>query len=164
MTAHENLFDRRLFLAAAGTLALAGQGARAQEPKRDFPRDATPAAPARPLSDTIAEFVVGFDPTSLPPIGIERARLAFIDTLAVMLAGSREEGAQMVCEMVRQEGAAAQVSVIGQRLRNSPRSPTALPPTSWITTCPRFWDSRQHRSFRRCSRLPRAQEQRPRKR
>jgi len=121
MTAHENLFDRRLFLAASGTLALAGQGARAQEPKRDSPRDSTPAAPTRPLSDTIAEFVVGFDPASLPPIGIERARLAFIDTLAVMLAGSREEGAGIVREMVRQEGAAAQVCVIGQRLRTSPQ-------------------------------------------
>jgi hypothetical protein len=56
---------------------------------------------AKRLSDTIADFVVGLDPKSLPPLAIERARLAFID----MLAGSREEGSEIVCEMIRQESA-----------------------------------------------------------
>src|SRR4029077_3014396 len=47
------------------------------------------------------------------------ARLAFIDTLAVMLAGSREEGSEIVCEMVRQEGAGPKGSVVGQSFRTS---------------------------------------------
>src|SRR5438876_9981637 len=110
---HENTIDRRLFLGAAGALTLAGSPALAQEPKGEPKAEARPPAPAKRLSDTIADFVVGFDPATLPPLAIERARLAFIDTFAVMLAGSREEGAGIVCEMVKQEGAAAKVSVVG---------------------------------------------------
>src|ERR1700730_3461266 len=104
--------DRRLFLGAAGALTLLGQPALGQEAK-------PPAAPSKKLSDTIADFVVGFDLKTVPPLGIERARLAFIDTLAVMLAGSREEGSELVCEMIRQEGAAPKVSVVGQSFRTS---------------------------------------------
>src|SRR5262249_59538562 len=73
------------------------------------------------MMDTIADFLVDLDPKSLPPLAIERARLAFIDTLAVMLAGSREEGSELVCEMVRQEGAAPKVLVVGQSFRTSPQ-------------------------------------------
>ena len=115
----ESLIDRRLFLGAAGTLTLLGKSAVAEEsePKPDSKPD---AAGKRP-SDAIADFVVGFDPKSLPPLAIERARLAFIDTLAVMLAGSREQGCEIVCEMVRQEGAVPKVSVVGQSLRTSPQ-------------------------------------------
>ncbi len=110
----DRTIDRRLFLGGAAALILAGPPALAQGVK--------PAAAAvTKLSDTIADFVVGFDPKSLPPLGIERARLAFIDTLAVMLAGSREQGSLIVCEMVRQEDAAAKVSVVGQAFRTSPQ-------------------------------------------
>jgi 2-methylcitrate dehydratase PrpD len=72
------------------------------------------------LSDTIADFVVDFDLKSLPPLAIERARLAFIDTLAVMLAGSREQGSEIVCEMVRQEAAAGKVSPGSLPTSNAP--------------------------------------------
>jgi 2-methylcitrate dehydratase PrpD len=111
---HEHTIDRRLLLGAAGALTLLGQPALAQEAK-------PAAAPSKKLSDTIADFVVGFDLKTVPPLGIERARFAFIDTLAVMLAGSREEGSELVCEMVRQEGAAPKVSVVGQSFRTSPQ-------------------------------------------
>jgi 2-methylcitrate dehydratase PrpD len=111
---HQHTIDRRLLLGAAGALTLLGQPALAQEAK-------PAAAPSKKLSDTIADFVVGFDLNAVPPLGIERARLAFIDTLAVMLAGSREEGSQLVCEMVRQEEAAPKVSVVGQSFRTSPQ-------------------------------------------
>src|ERR1700680_2231734 len=110
----ERGLDRRLFLGAAGALTVLAQPALAQEAK-------PAAAPSKKLSDTIADFVVGFDLKAVPPLGIERARLAFIDTLAVMLAGSREEGSELACEMVRQEGAAPKVSVVGQALRTSPQ-------------------------------------------
>jgi 2-methylcitrate dehydratase PrpD len=93
-----------------------------------FAQEAKPAAtagkagtPGKKLSDTIADFVVGFDPRTVPPLGIERARFAFIDTVAVMLAGSREQGSAIACEMVRQEGAAPRVAVVGQSLRTSPQ-------------------------------------------
>ncbi len=109
--------DRRLLLGAAGALGLVGTSALAQETKPE----AKPAEAAKKLSDTIADFVVGFDIKKVPAVGIERARLAFIDTMAVMLAGSREQGSDLVCEMVKQEGAAPKVSVIGQSFRTSPQ-------------------------------------------
>src|SRR5258705_357298 len=118
---HESSIDRRLFLGAVGALTLLGQPALAQDGKSEAKPDAKADAVAKRLSDTIADFVVGFDPKSLPPLAVERARLAFIDTLAVMLAGSREEGSEIVCEMVRQEGAGSKVSVVGQSFRTSPQ-------------------------------------------
>jgi 2-methylcitrate dehydratase PrpD len=119
-TQHDNApadspIDRRVFLGATGALALAGGSAMAEETK---PPD---AKEARHLSDAIADFVAGLDPASLPPVAIERTRLAFVDTIAVMLAGSREEGTSIVCEMVQQEGAAPKVSVVGQPFRTSPQ-------------------------------------------
>ena len=78
------------------------------------------------LSDTIAGFVTGFRLDAVAPLARERARLAFIDTLAVMLAGSREQGTEIVCEMVRQESAAAAVSVVGQPLASSLGAPEVL--------------------------------------
>src|SRR6202521_5758367 len=111
---HEHTIDRRLFLGAAGALTLLGQPALAQEAK-------PAAAPLKKLIESIADFVVGFDIKKVSPVGIERARLAFIDTMAVMLAGSREQGSDLVCEMVKQEGAAPKVSVIGQSFRTSPQ-------------------------------------------
>jgi 2-methylcitrate dehydratase PrpD len=116
---NETPIDRRLFLGAAGALTLAGQSALAQEAKSVTKDEASP--PAKRLADTIADFVTGFDLAAMPPVAIERARFAFIDTLAVMLAGSREEGAAIVCEMVQQEGAAPKVSVVGQPFRTSPQ-------------------------------------------
>jgi 2-methylcitrate dehydratase PrpD len=114
---HEGSIDRRLLLGAAGALTVLGQPVLAQDAKTEAKPDAT----AKRLSDKIADFVVGLDPKSLPPLAIDRARLAFIDTLAVMLAGSREAGSELVCEMVRQEGAAPKVSVVGQSFRTSPQ-------------------------------------------
>jgi 2-methylcitrate dehydratase PrpD len=128
MTSHSEFqLDRRLFLGGAGAASAAGaatlvaQGACAQEakPAGGPAAPAFPTPPSKKLSDTIADFVVGFDPKSVPPLAFERARLAFIDTLAVMLAGSREEGSQIACEMVREEGAAQKVSVVGQSFRTT---------------------------------------------
>ena len=128
MTSHSEFqLDRRLFLGGAGAVSAAGaatlvaQGAAAQEakPAGAPAAPAFPTPPAKKLSDTIADFVVGFDPKSVPPLAFERARLAFIDTVAVMLAGSREEGSAIACEMVREEGAAPKVSVVGQSFRTT---------------------------------------------
>jgi 2-methylcitrate dehydratase PrpD len=116
----ESSIDRRLFLGVAGALTLVGQPSLAQEAKSEMKTDMK-ANDAKRLSDTIADFVVGFDATALPSLAVERVRLAFIDTLAVMLAGSREEGTGIVCEMVQQEGAAPRVSVVGQSFRTSPQ-------------------------------------------
>ena len=116
----QHTIDRRRLLGAAGALTMAATPALPQEPK-PAAEARPPAPPARRLSDTIADFVAGFDPATLPPLAIERARLAFIDTFAVMLAGGREEGSQIVCEMVQHEEAAPKVSVVGQSFKTSPQ-------------------------------------------
>jgi 2-methylcitrate dehydratase PrpD len=110
--------DRRLFLGAAGALTLAAPAALAEDAK---PQASPASPPPARLADSIADFVAGFDPAALPPLAVERMRLAFVDTLAVMLAGSREEGSAIVCEMVQQDEAAPKVSVVGQPFRTSPQ-------------------------------------------
>src|SRR5215468_11813393 len=105
----DSSIDRRLFLGAAGALTLTAPSALSQETKAETKAEPKPMdATSKRLSDTVAEFVVGFDASTLPPLALERVRLAFIDTLAVMLAGNREEGTGIVCEMVQQEGAGPQ--------------------------------------------------------
>src|SRR5580704_1921565 len=97
--------DRRLFLgASASTLmglpALAQQtGAEATKPSE--PKAAAAAPPGKRLGQVVAEFVVGFDLKDAPPEVINRARVAFTDTVGVMLAGCRQEVSQILCEMVR---------------------------------------------------------------
>jgi 2-methylcitrate dehydratase PrpD len=115
-TAHP--FDRRLFfLAGTGALALLttggavlaqGEGGKA-------------AASGRRLRQVLADFVVGFDLKQVPPEVIERARVAFIDTIGVSVAGSHEEVAHIVAEMVKAEGSSPQCTIVGQSLRASPQ-------------------------------------------
>jgi 2-methylcitrate dehydratase PrpD len=117
--------DRRLFLGAgASTLmglpALAQQtGAEAAKPGE--PKPATAALQGKRLGQVVAEFVVGFDLKDAPPEVINRARVAFTDTVGVMLAGCRQEVSQILCEMVRLEGSTPSASIVGQSLRASPQ-------------------------------------------
>src|SRR5262245_7357938 len=109
--------DRRQVLGAtAFTLIAASSAARAQQEKP------TVADTAKP-TQRVAEFVAGFELKQAPALAIERARTAFIDTVGVMLAGTRSEPAPaaLVLEMVKAEGAAPAVSVVGQSLRTSPQ-------------------------------------------
>jgi 2-methylcitrate dehydratase PrpD len=132
----DGIFDQRIVPGAAAAPMSPGQPALSRNAKlEDGPRapqdggqsqqgaasDGQPFDPTARLSHTIADFIANFDLNGVAPLARERARLAFIDTLAVMLAGSREQGAQIVCEMVRQEGAAPAVSAVGQSLRTSPQ-------------------------------------------
>ncbi len=110
-------FDRRVFLAGAGALAAMGADSAAQAQQGG----GKPAASDKRLRQMLAEFVVGFDIKQVPPVVIERARVAFIDTIGVAVAGSHEEVAHIVAEMVKAEGSAPQCTVIGQSLRASPQ-------------------------------------------
>ena len=69
----------------------------------------------------LAEFIAGFDLKTVPPAVIERARTGFIDTIGVMLAGSREEVAHLALDMVKLEGATPAATIVGQSLRSSPQ-------------------------------------------
>jgi 2-methylcitrate dehydratase PrpD len=111
--------DRRLFLGAgAATLIGAAGAARAQA---QAPQAVGTGAAALKPTARVVDFVAGFDLKAVPALAIERARLAFIDTVGVMLAGSRSEPAAIVLELVRAEGAAPAASIVGQSLRSSPQ-------------------------------------------
>jgi len=105
--------DRRTLLATSGAALLATSAAARAEDK--------PMAESKKLSELIADFVVGFDLKSAPPLAIERTRLAFTDTMGVMLAGSREKVSELACDMVKAEGAAPAASVVGQSFKTSPQ-------------------------------------------
>src|SRR5258708_25566547 len=107
--------DRRLFLGGTAlTLLAASTAARAQQEKP------AAAAAAKP-TELLADFIAGFDLNQAPPLALERARTAFIDTTGVMLAGSRSEPAAIVLEMVRAGGAASAGPIVGQSLRTPPQ-------------------------------------------
>src|SRR5258705_11043092 len=115
--------DRRLFLGgSAVTLLAVADGALPQQPQA--PKPAEPDA--RKLTQVLAQYIAGFDLKNVPQPVIDRARLVFIDTIGVMLAGSHEEVAHIVREMVKAEAAAPAASVVGQSLRTSPQL-AALP-------------------------------------
>jgi 2-methylcitrate dehydratase PrpD len=110
--------DRRLFLGASAVTLLGAAGAaRAQAPQAAKTSDTAGAKPTA----RVVDFIAGFDPKDAPALAVERARTAFVDTVGVMLAGSRSEPAGIVLELVRAEGAKPAVSIVGQSLRASPQ-------------------------------------------
>ncbi len=113
--------DRRLFLGASALTLLGASSAFAQEPKGAATRAGGGASKRKTLSQAVADYVAGFDLKNVPPQAIDRARVAFIDTIGVMLAGSREEVSTLACEMVKAEGSAPAASVVGQSFRASPQ-------------------------------------------
>ena len=108
--------DRRLFLAASAvTLLGASTAALAQQPPK-----AREGEGGKPTA-LVADFIAGFNLAQAPALAVEHGRTAFIDTVGVMLAGSRSEPAEIVLEMVRAEGAKPAVSIVGQSVRSSPQ-------------------------------------------
>src|SRR5437868_867103 len=108
-----NWLDRRRFLVGSAA-ALAG-GTSAARAQTVAPKESPK------LSARIAEFAVGFDLAKAPPLAIERARTAFVDTVGVTLAGSTEKVAEIVRDMVRAEAAGPVASVIGASFKTSPQ-------------------------------------------
>ena len=109
--------DRRLFV-GAGALTLASLSSRAFA--QQSPTGAA-MADAKTISQVVADYIAGFDLKSAPPVAIDRARIAFIDTIGVMLAGSHEEVSHLAVEMVRDEASAPQATIVGQSFRASPQ-------------------------------------------
>jgi 2-methylcitrate dehydratase PrpD len=98
-------------------LVLGGGAAALLAPSLAFAQ----AANAPKLSRAIAEFVTGFALADAPPLAVERSQTAFVDTVGVMLAGSRQTVTAIVVDMVRAEAAAPAVGVVGQSLRTTPQ-------------------------------------------
>ncbi len=118
-----NSLGRRSFLGTSAlTLLAMSNPVFAQEPKEQ-PKAKGKAreADAVRVSQTIADFITGFDLKNVPQPVIERARMVFIDTVGVMLAGSHEEVSHFIVEMVKAEGSAPQASIVQESLRASPQ-------------------------------------------
>ena len=109
------MMDRGLFLAASASAGVLGSM------KLVAAADETTPAPAVDPATAIASYVTGFDARTLPALAVQRANLAFIDSLGVMLAGSRSEPAHLIAAMVREERAAPVTTVAGHALRTSPQ-------------------------------------------
>src|SRR6516162_4645131 len=114
-----NSLDRRIFLGAstATLFGLPGISLAQQQSGPGKGSDPTARAP----SQAIADFVTGFDLKSAPPVVIERARIAFVDTVGVMLAGSQLPPADIVCDIIKLEGSAPVATIVGRSLRASPQ-------------------------------------------
>jgi len=115
MNNNESSLDRRSFIGAGALTMLAvANEAQAQPP-------AVQAADAKKLTRVLAEYIVGFDLKNVPQAVIDRSRIALIDTIGVMLAGTHEEVSHIALEMVKAEGATPTASIVGQSIRTSPQ-------------------------------------------
>jgi 2-methylcitrate dehydratase PrpD len=103
----------------------------------------------RKLSQSIADFIVGFDLKNAPPVVIERARVAFVDTVGSQAASCRPPtffatSSSSKARRRRQPSSGAHCA----HRPGSPRSPTASPATPWISTSPISLASRSRRLSR----------------
>ncbi len=103
---------RRALTAGAAAFALPG-GAAAQT--------AAPESPKGRLAERIAAYATDYDLAKASPAVIEAARVAFIDTIGVMLAGSGEDVAHIAFEVVVEEGGAPRSTIVGRARRTWPQ-------------------------------------------
>ena len=111
--------DRRIFVGAttAALLGLPNIGSAQQKSSEPAAATGNVVVPnALNPSKTIADFVTGFDLQHAPPLVIDRARVAFVDTVGVMLAGSQLPPADIVCDVIKAEGSAPAATIVGRRL------------------------------------------------
>ena len=71
------------------------------------------------ITQRIGEYVTGTDLEDFPPDAIEAAKGAIMDCLACMIAGSREDLADILCRYVAAEASAPSASVVGRAFRTS---------------------------------------------
>ena len=73
------------------------------------------------ITEHIAEFIASFDLKTAPAELLPRVREAFLDSFGVMLAGSREQSAQITARWVQSQESAGQCTVIATPdVRTSP--------------------------------------------
>ena len=101
-------FDRRSILSAGASLAaMAATGGQAMA------QQAAPARSAKKQAEMIAEFVSAYDLAKAPPELVERVRVAFVDTIGVMIGGAHEDVAKIARDMVAEEMSQARATVAG---------------------------------------------------
>ena len=72
------------------------------------------------LTMTVAEYVHDSSSHRLPPLALANAKLSFLDTLGVMLAGSQHEGGRIIAEYAKASDARGTSTVIGRPIMTSP--------------------------------------------
>ena len=77
------------------------------------------------ITQRLAEFVACAPSGDIPAEASEQARRAFLDTLGVTLAGSREDASRIAAEMVREQGGVDEAAVLGHGFR-APATEAAL--------------------------------------
>ena len=77
------------------------------------------------ITQRLAEFVACSPAGNIPAEAREQARRAFLDTLGVTLAGSREDAGRIAAEIAREQGGVEDASVLGHCFR-APASEAAL--------------------------------------
>ena len=71
------------------------------------------------ITKRIGEYVIDVGIEDFPPEAVAAARGAITDCLACMLAGSKEELADILCRYIAAESAASAASVVGRGFRTS---------------------------------------------
>lgn len=77
------------------------------------------------ITQRLAEFVASTPTAAIPPDAREQARRAVLDTLGVMLPGSRAEASTKVAAFVREQGGAEEAAVLGHDF-SAPANAAAL--------------------------------------
>jgi 2-methylcitrate dehydratase PrpD len=113
--------DRRIFLGASTAAMMGLPSIGLAQQTGAAPPPAAGGKEEKPVSDSLADYIVGFDLKNAPPLAIERARIAFVDTIGVMLAGSQLPPAGIVCGVVKLTGSAPAATIVGRDLRAAPQ-------------------------------------------
>ncbi len=71
-------------------------------------------------TEALARFAATTKLEDVPPAAVQAAKLAILDTLAVTLVGARDGACQLLAQWVKDQGAGAKATVIGQGFRSSP--------------------------------------------
>jgi 2-methylcitrate dehydratase PrpD len=64
-------------------------------------------------TEQLVKYVMGINYEDIPQAGIERAKLAMIDTVGVALLGSKEPSSKLIAEFVKSLGTKPQAGIIG---------------------------------------------------
>ena len=100
------------------------------------------------VTKTLAQFIVDTGYDAFPTSVVEAAKIAILDGVANMLAGSTQELASIIGRYVQELGGSPQSSVVGWGLRlmlHPLHSPTVCLATAWTT---RFKDTRRPTALR----------------
>ena len=73
-------------------------------------------------TQTLAQFIADTEYETLPPPVVEAAKIAILDGMANMVAGSVQELADIIGRYVRESGGATQASVVGWGYKTNPPS------------------------------------------